>query len=471
MSTCLMSAPAPATPKRAARKRRRPASGFGDMPTGPRRVAIYRRRSTDDEHQPFSHAAQDTALVRYITTQPGWTLVAKYADDASGATTDRPGLQQALCAARAGKFDVLLVYRVDRFSRRLGDLLDLLSDLDDAGVAFASATEPFDTSTSIGRMLVQLLGVFAEFERETIIDRVTKGMATKAAKGKWPGGTRPYGYLVDRDTHRLVPHPQEAPHLREIFRLYTEKRLGTRAVADELNRRGVPSRTGAPWSGYTISRIIANPAYAGHIAYGDVYVEDAHEPLIDRETWRKACAIAAARAEDHSQRSCSPGDYHLTGLITCPACGHKYVGTAATGRNRTTATTPASPAPATAPTAAKLTASQPTHSTPPSSTHSRSSTPAPPWPASSPTRSPAPRNATVTATLTAKPNTPRSSPRSIRRKQPSTATSPPSRTTPWMKKPPGNGSPNSAARSHSSPPAPANSPTPSAPSPPPPALA
>ncbi len=329
-----MAASAPSKPKRD-RKRRRTVPGFGDVPSGPRRAAIYLRRSTDDEHQPFSIGAQDTALGSYVTTQPDWTLVAKFTDDASGATTGRPGLQQALRAARGGRFDVLLVYRVDRFSRRLSDLLELLNELEEAGVAFASATEPFDTSTSIGRMLVQLLGVFAEFERETIIDRVTKGMATKASKGKWPGGTRPYGYYVDRDTHKLIPHPQEAPHLREIFSLFVEERYGTRAIADELNRRGVSNRTGKPWSGHTIARIIANPAYIGDIAYGDVYVENAHKALISRDTWQRACAIATARASAHSQRVLSDGDYHLTGKITCPACGHKYIGTSATGRNRT----------------------------------------------------------------------------------------------------------------------------------------
>jgi site-specific DNA recombinase len=329
-----MTAPGP-RPAARGRKRRRPVPGFGTAPAGPRRVAAYLRRSTDDEHQPFSIAAQETALSAYVTTQPGWTLAATCSDDASGATTSRPGLQQALRAARAGRFDVLLVYRVGRFSRRLSDLLGLLADLDNAGVAFTSATEPFDTSSSIGRMLVQLLGVFAEFERETIIDRVTKGMATKAASGKWPGGHRPYGYRADPQTQKLVPHPDEAPHLREIFRLYTDERLGTRAVAGVLNRRGVRARSGRPWSGYSISRIIANPAYAGDIAYGEIYVQDAHEPLISRTSWNKARHIAKARADQHSQRAASPADYHLTGLITCPACGHKYVGTSATGRTRT----------------------------------------------------------------------------------------------------------------------------------------
>jgi hypothetical protein len=148
------------------------------------------------------------------------------------------------------------------------------------------------------------------------VDRVTRGMATKASKDKWPGGSRPYGYHVDRDTQRLVP---EAPHLREIFCLFTTQRLGTRAIAAELNRWGAANRTGKPWSGHTINRIIANRAYAGDIAYGDVYAENTHEPLIDRDTWRKATAIATAPrdgwpggaggARTHDRRIMSPRCY------------------------------------------------------------------------------------------------------------------------------------------------------------------
>jgi site-specific DNA recombinase len=320
-----------ATTPKPRRGKRRTASITSEP--GLRRIAIYTRRSTDDEHQPFSIDAQLASLRAYITSQPGWTLVQEFTDDASGATTDRPDLQRALRAARAGQYDVLLVVRVDRFSRRLSDLLDLLHELDDAGVAFCSATEPFDTSTPIGRMLVQLLGVFAEFERETIIDRVINGMTTKAAKGKWAGGTRPYGYHVDRDTQKLLPHPEEAPILRDIFRLYTKERLGTRAIATELNQRGVRNRTGRTWSGYTVARILDNPAYVGDIAYRDVHVSDAHEPLIDRSVFDQAREIAAARADAHTQRAASPSEYHLTGLITCPECGAKYIGTAVRGRN------------------------------------------------------------------------------------------------------------------------------------------
>jgi site-specific DNA recombinase len=316
-------------------RRRRPRTGFGDTPTGTRRVALYLRRSTDDEHQPFSIDAQLAALTSYVNSQPGWIIAGEpFTDDASGATTERPGLQRALRAATAGRYDVLLVYRVDRFSRRLSDLLDLLGQLEDAGVAFTSATEPFDTSTSIGRMLVQLLGVFAEFERETIIDRVINGMNAKAAKGKWPGGNRPYGYLIDRATQKLTPHEHEAAILREIVRLYLKKRLGTRAIADELNRRGITNRTGKKWSGMTIGRLLENPAYTGDIVYGDTHVPDAHPALIDRPTWDHIREIADSRSDAHNQRAMNGSDYHLTGLITCPRCKNKYIGTSAKGRTR-----------------------------------------------------------------------------------------------------------------------------------------
>jgi len=318
----------------ATRNRPRPGTALGPAP-GPKRVAIYLRRSTDDEHQPFTIDAQESALAAYIQSQPGWTLVATYSDDGSGASTQRPNLQRALRAARAGRFDVLLVYRVDRFSRRLSDLLDLLADLDDAGVSFASATEPFDTSTSIGRMLVQLLGVFAEFERETIIDRITSGMRAKAAKGKWSGGRRPYGYVIDPATSKLVPHPAEAPHVREMFRLYTHQRLGTRAIATELTRRGITTAGGKPWASLQVGRVLANSAYLGAITHADVHVPAAHPALIDADTFRRAAEIAAARSGPHTQRAASPGDYHLTSLIRCPGCGCKYIGQSANGNGGT----------------------------------------------------------------------------------------------------------------------------------------
>ncbi|MFD2768257.1 recombinase family protein [Micromonospora eburnea] len=327
----------PGTPPLAPQKRRGRRAHTPtttERPSGPCRVCIYIRRSTDDEHQPFSLHAQRAALEKYVASQPGWTIVAEYEDDASGATTERPGLQKALHAAKAGLYDVLLVYRLDRFSRSVADLLDLITILEASNVRFSSATEPVDTGGPFGRMMLQLLAVFAEFERNIIIDRVKSGMTAKASKGKWTGGTRPYGYRVDPDTHRLVPHPDEAPILREIFRLYTRDRYGTRAIATELNARSIPNRTGKTWSGHTINRILDNPAYVGDIAYRDVYVPNAHEPLIDRATLQRAQDIANARGDAQTQRAMSDSDYYLTGLLTCPHCGQRYIGTSAKGRTR-----------------------------------------------------------------------------------------------------------------------------------------
>jgi site-specific DNA recombinase len=299
------------------------------------RVGIYVRRSTDDEHQPYSIEAQDTRLEAYIGSQPGWRLVARFPDDASGATTERDGLQRALAAARAGLIDVLLVYRVDRFSRNLRDMVMLLDELDQAGVVFRSATEPFDTSTPMGRMLVQMLGMFAQFERDTIIDRVIAGMERKHAKGKWKGGKRPFGYQVDKTTHTLVVDEHEAVIVRLIFDLYTKDRLGSRAIAKVLNDRGHRTSSGGKWSGYQVIRALNNRVYLGELTFRETTVTDTHAPIIDLTRWEQAQAILDARGESHAHRAASGSDYVLTSKLRCPKCGKAMIGTRATGRNKT----------------------------------------------------------------------------------------------------------------------------------------
>ncbi len=318
----------------AARRKPTPRRREAITPETMLRVAIYTRRSTDDEHQPYTIEAQTQKLTAYVDSQPGWQITARFTDDASGATLDRPGLTNALTAARAGRFDLLLVYRLDRFSRRIRDLATLMDDLDAAGVHFRSATEPFDTASPAGRLFVQMLGAFAEFEREVIIDRVINGMERKAAKGEWTHGPRPYGYLINPDTHRLVPHPDERHIVKEIFDLYAATRLGTRAIAAQLNEHGKRTRAGKPWSGHTIGRMLGNRLYLGEVGFRDVTAEHAHLPLIDEDLFDQCQAILEARGEAHSQRAAANSDYDLTGRITCPKCGCKYVGTSATGKLR-----------------------------------------------------------------------------------------------------------------------------------------
>jgi site-specific DNA recombinase len=299
------------------------------------RVGIYLRRSTDDEHQPYSIEAQDARLAAYISSQPGWRQAARFTDDASGATIARPGLHRALAAARAGAIDVLLVYRVDRLTRSLRDLVTLTDDLDQAGVVFRSATEPFDTATPMGRMLVQMLGMFAQFERDTIIDRVIAGMERKAAAGKWKGGRRPFGYRADAAASSLVPDPGEAAVVRLIFGTYIRDRLGARAIATLLNDRGHRTTTGGQWSAHQVLRVLSSRIYLGELSFRGITCADCHRPVIDQTTFDEAQQILAARGEDHAKRAASGSDYLLTGLIRCPACGSAMLGTRAHGKTKT----------------------------------------------------------------------------------------------------------------------------------------
>jgi site-specific DNA recombinase len=298
------------------------------------RVGVYVRRSTDDEHQPYSIEAQDTRLAAYIGSQPGWRRAARFADDASGASMHRPGLQRALAAARAGVIDVLLVYRVDRLTRSLRDLVTLLDELDQAGVVFRSATEPFDTATAMGRMLVQMLGMFAQFERDTIIDRVIAGMERKAAAGKWKGGRRPFGYQVDPATSTLIAHNAEVAIVRLIFDTYIRDRLGARSIASMLNERGHRTTTGGPWSAHQVLRVLANRIYLGELTFRGITAPSCHPPIVGEATFTQAQRILAARGENYSGRAANGSDYLLTGLMRCPACGKAMIGTRAHGRSR-----------------------------------------------------------------------------------------------------------------------------------------
>jgi site-specific DNA recombinase len=312
------------------RPRPAPAATLGTGP-GPIRVAYYLRISTDEEHQPFSLGAQETRLEAFVTSQPGWEHVKTYTDQFSGAYAERPALTDALRDARLGRYDILFVYRVDRFARSLKVLVGLLEELEQAGVAFRSATEPIDTSTATGRMLIQLLGVFAEFERATIIDRVVAGMERKAARGGWPGGTIPYGLRLD-DEHHLAIEPTEFPIVERIFTRYASERAGGLTIATELNNDGHRTRTGRRFSAKVVFGILRNRGYLGEVSFRDVRHQP-EEALINPAMFDKAQALLAERGESYDRRFTDKHpDYLLTGLITCGRCQRNYVGSAARGK-------------------------------------------------------------------------------------------------------------------------------------------
>ncbi len=300
----------------------------------PTRVSTLTRRSTDEQHQPFSIELQDSKLGAYIKSQDDWLLVRKYTDNKSGATLDRDGLQRALADARAGLYDLLLVYKVDRLARTVRGLAQILDELDTAGVAFRSATEPFDTSTAAGRMLVQMLGVIAEFERATIIDRVIGGMERKAARGEWNGGYRPFGYQIHKSadkTHLLVPDSAEAAIVPVIFDLYANHRLGAKSIAVWLTDHGHRTRAGRPWSHKAVLPILRNRLYLGEIYFRDTWYPGKHQPLVDQPTFNAAQALLAERGDAHSKRASNTSEYLLSGRVRCVGCGKHFIGSAAHG--------------------------------------------------------------------------------------------------------------------------------------------
>ena len=176
-----------------------------------------------------------------------------------------------------------------------------------------------------------MLGVFAEFERATIIDRVIAGMERKAARGGWLGGTIPFGYRRNPETDTLEPHESEAPLVPVIFDLYLNKRLGCRAVANWLNERGHRTREGRLWSHMTTMTVLRNEAYLGRVNFRDKVYEARHQPLIEEPTFQAAQALLTERGENYSKRRSNSSDYLLGGLLTCARCGSKFIGTAARG--------------------------------------------------------------------------------------------------------------------------------------------
>lgn len=301
--------------------------------SGPVRVATYTRISTDETNQPYSLGAQADRLEAFVASQPDWHIVARYVDQASGKSLERPALTDARAAAAASQFDLLLVYRVDRASRNLGQLVGLIEELAGHGVGFRSATEPFDTALPVGRMLVQLLGSFAEFERATIMDRISAGMERKAARGEWTGGIPPFGYRKARGETTLSPDPATAPIVGAIFRRYVEERAGARSIAAWLDRQGQRTRTGRHWGTSSVLAVLRNRAYIGEVSFRGVWRPGGQTPLVERELFEAAAAILDERAGSTALRRTNPTDYLLSGLaFVCDRCGHPMIGASARGR-------------------------------------------------------------------------------------------------------------------------------------------
>lgn len=262
------------------------------------RCAIYTRKSSDEGlEQGFNSLdAQREACAAYILSQAseGWEAMPAHYDDGgiSGGTLARPALQRLLADVAAGKIDIIVVYKVDRLTRSLLDFAKLVEALDKAGTSFVSITQSFNTTTSMGRLTLNMLLSFPQFEREVTAERIRDKITASKAKGMWMGGIPPLGYRPDGRSLAIVE--DHAGLIRQIFALY-QKLGNVRLVADRLIDEGVsvPRRstsTGKVFGGGKFSRgqlhaILKNPVYAGDIAHhGNLYPGN-HKAIIERAQW------------------------------------------------------------------------------------------------------------------------------------------------------------------------------------------
>ena len=231
---------------------------------GPVRCAIYTRKSSEEGlEQAFnSLEAQREAAEAYIHSQKhlGWTILDQRYDDGgfSGGNLDRPALQRLLVDIDARSVDCVVVYKVDRLSRSLLDFARLMDRFEQRAVSFVSVTQQFNSTSSLGRLTLNILLSFAQFERELISERTRDKMSAARKKGKWVGGTPVLGYDVDPAGGRLVVNPKEAQRVGEIFELYRVSRSLDR-VLEELARRGWTTKSWTSQHGRRQLLHISNP--------------------------------------------------------------------------------------------------------------------------------------------------------------------------------------------------------------------
>lgn len=308
----------------------------------PLRCAIYTRVSTNDnlEKDFTSLDSQRESGESYITSQKseGWVLLTEQYNDAgfTGGNTDRPALQKLIADIKAGLIDCVVVYKVDRLSRSLLDFSQLLEFFDKNKVAFVSVTQHFNTNTSMGRLTLNILLSFAQFEREIISERTRDKMGAAKKKGKWIGGRPLLGYDIDRVQHKLVINPGESKLVREIFDLYLKEKSLVR-VAEILNRKGSTSKRHVAESGRvfggidfrntSIELIIKNPTYTGQVHYHGVLYPGEHEAIISQDIYQQAQKILVDNRPYANQKKRSKNIGLLSGILRCKPCNSSMYNT------------------------------------------------------------------------------------------------------------------------------------------------
>ncbi|MDM0700913.1 recombinase family protein [Clostridium perfringens] len=307
-------------------------------------IAIYCRVSTEEQSEKGYSIDEQERLLEEWCKKMGYVIYKCYSDRGiSGKNIkDRPALKELLSDAKAGKFDMVISWKINRVSRKLEDVLKIVNLLEKNNITFKSYSEPFETDTPAGRMQFQMMALIGEFERGTIAQNVKMGMIAKAKSGNWCGG-RVLGYdLVPNNSpeeekkgkNKLEINEKEAEIVRFIFNEYS-KGKGYKAITNKMNKLGYKTKKGNNFSVGSIRDILTNPVYIGEIRYNvrqnwsekrrrninpnPIRVKGKHEAIIDRELWDKVQLILESKKGKPSR--IYDGEYPLTGILRCPKCG------------------------------------------------------------------------------------------------------------------------------------------------------
>jgi DNA invertase Pin-like site-specific DNA recombinase len=298
------------------------------------RIWGYGRTSNDEyERSEFSSLdAQRECIAAYVTSQQGEGMVlVNHLEDGgiSGATLDRPGLTRLLAAIKAGEVDAVICYKIDRISRSLRDFLDLIDLFDEFGVAFISVTQTINTQTSMGRLILNILLSFAQFEREMAGERIRDKVAATKRNGRYTGDPPVLGYDIDHDRKCLEVNPEEAALVEEIFSRFIRDGSPTR-LAEQLNAEGMTTKTyttkagkrhpGRPWTKIHIYRVLHTRLYLGQVVHRGETYPGQHAALITQELWDQAHAILATNARTRANQTRAVTPALLKGLIRCGHC-------------------------------------------------------------------------------------------------------------------------------------------------------
>lgn len=303
-----------------------------------KRCAVYTRKSVEDglEQEFNSLDAQRESAENYIASQRanGWICLPERYDDGgfSGGNMERPALKRLLEDADAGLIDIIIVYKIDRLSRSLADFADLSARLDAAGVSFVSVTQEINTSTSSGRMMLNILMTFAQYEREIIGERIRDKIALAKKRGKHTGGFPSLGYdsIRDETGSRLKINKKEAEIVRRIFDRYivcgSAREVALTLQAEGVTHKQRTSRRGKQYGGTpldtpAIYRILRNPIYIGKVKHKEKVYDGEHDAIIGMDKWEAAQKLLTENHVARGTKQRAPNFTALRGLIKCGDCG------------------------------------------------------------------------------------------------------------------------------------------------------